>query len=80
MHHSRVNTIITLTFVLCLTSAYQTQSPVWLTSPLFRAGNNEVISSFTGSGTNPQYTFMFSSSLSGMPSLAYGVKGYRGSV
>ena len=72
--------LLLLVFVLWQATAYLTQAPVWLTSPLFRAGNNEVINTFTGSGTNPQYTFHFSSSLSGIPSLAYGIKGYRGTL
>ena len=64
--------------LITLANAYQTALPVWLTSPLFRAGNNAVISNFTGSATNPQYTFTFSTALSDIPNLAYGIKGYRG--
>ena len=55
-----------------------TANPTWITSPLFRAGYQLVISSFTGSGTQPQFTFTFSSSMQGIPSLAYGIKNYRG--
>jgi len=58
--------------------AYNTVTPVWLSSPLFRAGNNAVITNYTGASSLPQYTFTFSTALSGIPNLAYGIKGYRG--
>jgi hypothetical protein len=73
------------TFLLCffalfinIKSAYNSETPTWLTSPYFRAGNNKVISTTTGAGAKPTYTFTFSSPLSGIPNLAYGVKNYRG--
>ena len=72
--------LIVVTLCCQLVSAYTTDLPIWVTSPLFRAGHNAVISSFTGSGTNPQYIFTFSSPLSGVPNLAYGIKGYRGTT
>jgi hypothetical protein len=51
-----------------------------LTSNFFRAGNEKVINSFTGSSQWPfaSYTFTFSSPLTGIPNLAYGIKRYRG--
>jgi len=53
-------------------------SPTWITSPYFRAGNKEVITTLTGAGVQPQFTFTFSSAMAGLPSLAYGIKKYRG--
>lgn len=66
------------TFFIELESAYNTTQPTWVTSPYFRAGNNKVISTTTGAGSKPTYTFTFSSALSGVPNLAYGIKNYRG--
>jgi len=57
---------------------YNSSQPVWLVSPYFRAGNQAVISTLTGNNTTPQYTFTFSSALSGIPNLGYGIKNYRG--
>jgi hypothetical protein len=37
-----------------------------------------VISTLTGNTSTPTYTFTFSSALSGVPNLAYGIKNYRG--
>ncbi len=57
---------------------YTTSQPQWLSSPFFRAGNEAVISTLTGKDKTPTYTFTFSSALPGLPSLAYGIKNYRG--
>lgn len=59
-------------------SSFLTAPPVWVTSSYFRAGNEAVISRLTGNNETPTYTFLFSSSLPGVPRLAYGVKGYMG--
>ena len=32
-------------------------NPTWITSPLFRAGNNKVITILTGAGSAPRFTF-----------------------
>ena len=52
--------------------------PVWVTSDYFRAGNEAVINSLTGSSVTPMYTFTFSSALPGIPNLGYGIKNYEG--
>lgn len=57
---------------------YTTSQPRWLSSPFFRAGNEAVIKTLTGKDKTPTYTFTFSSALPGLPSLAYGIKNYRG--
>lgn len=57
---------------------FDTQPPVWLTSEYFRAGNEYVINERTGNDKTPEYTFVFSSPLPGIPYLAYGIKNYRG--
>ena len=60
--------------------SYTSNAPTWLTSPFFRAGQEEVISTFTGSSQYPfrSYTFTYSSALPGVPNLAYGIQKYRG--
>lgn len=77
--------MVTMIIVICLirflsSQTFQTQQPTWVTSPFFRANNEDVISTLTGSNVTPQYTFTFSSALPGLPNLAYGIKGYRGSI
>ena len=73
-------------FFLILTLLYTTlhQSifvePVWVTSNYFRAGNEAVINSLTGSSVTPMYTFTFSSALPGIPNLGYGIKNYEGTL
>ena len=54
--------------------------PVWVTSDYFRAGNEAVINSLTGSSVTPMYTFTFSSALPGIPNLGYGIKNYEGTL
>ena len=61
-----------------LTFSFTTAPPTWLTSPFFRANNEAVISSYTGSDQTPTYTFTFSSALPGVPNIAYGIRGYEG--
>ena len=70
-----------LLILLCLlkvTFSYLAAAPEWLTSDFFRAGNEDVIATLTGSDKTPEYTFTFSSPLPGVPSLAYGIKNYEG--
>ena len=59
---------------------YSSTDPTWVTSPFFRAGQESVISSYTGSSQYPfaAYTFTFSSALPGVPNLAYGIQKYYG--
>lgn len=56
-------------------SLYQ---PQWLTNNYIRAGNENVINTLTGSNMTPKYTFTFTSPLSGIPNLGYGIKAYQG--
>ena len=60
------------TFVKCLVQ-YQ---PTWLTSNYIRAGNQNLFTTLTGAGVLNTYVFTFSSSLSGIPLLGYGIKSY----
>jgi hypothetical protein len=75
-----IGALLTLffTFFTTIHSAYNSTGPTWLPSPYFRAGNNRVILTKTSAGQQTFYTFTFSSALSGIPNLAYGVKNYRG--
>jgi len=57
---------------------YFSTPPTWLTSPFFRAGNQAVISTLTGSSLTPTFMFIYSSALTGTPYIAYGIKNYRG--
>ena len=57
---------------------YTSVPPTWLTSPYFRAGNQAVITTLTGNNLTPVFTFTFSSPLTGIPNIAYGIKNYRG--
>ena len=57
---------------------YLSAAPEWLTSTYFRANNEDVIATLTGSSSTPTYTFTFSSALPGVPNLAYGIKNYMG--
>lgn len=70
--------LILFAYMLYLSVCYATSAPTWITSPYFRSGNNRVINRNTGNNTTPTYTFTFSSALTGIPNLAYGVKSYRG--
>ena len=70
--------ICSLYFLAIQLAAAVTNEPVWSTSAYFRAGNEYVISTKTGSDQTPQYTFTFSSALSGVPNLGYGIKNYEG--
>ena len=59
--------------------SYAVGSPTWLSSPYFRAGQEDVITTLTSSSAPPSpYTFTFSSPLPATPNLAYGFKAYRG--
>ena len=55
-----------------------TVPPAWIKSDYFRAGYEDVIDSFTDENTNPvpSYTFTFTSALSGLPELGYGIKSF----
>ena len=70
--------IIIFIFLVLLTLSLDTIDPIWITSNYFRAGNEDVIAVLTTSNQAPQFTFTFSSSLTGVPELGYGVKSYEG--
>lgn len=52
--------------------------PTWLTSNYIRSGNQNLFTTLTGSTVSFTYTFPFSSNLSGIPNLGYGIKAYQG--
>lgn len=70
--------ICSLYFLGAQLVAAVTNDPIWSTSNYFRAGNENVINTVTGSDQTPTYTFTFSSALSGVPNLGYGIKKYEG--
>ena len=70
--------LVIIIFCFCtLPISSNTAQPVWLTSNYFRAGNEDVISG-SSANSQPSYTFTFSSALSGVPELGYGIKNYEG--
>ena len=76
--------MIVLSLILILnipfSLAMKSNPPIWSTSEFFRAGNQDIIATLTDQSTVPipQFTFIFSSPLSGMPKLGYGIKSYHG--
>ena len=55
--------------------------PVFLSSPLFRAGNRALITSRTGNDQRPEFDIIFSSPYTdGIPHCAYGLKKYEGNI
>lgn len=73
-------TLIIILALLWLSSPnnFSVAQPTWITSTYFRAGYQQVITTLTGNTSLPTYTFTFSSPCNGTPSLAYGIKNYRG--
>lgn len=63
---------VLLTKVISFTSV----SPTWVKNAYFRSDNAKVINKNTKSGEVTTHTFLYSSSLSGVPGIAYGIKSY----
>ena len=76
--HKYIAILVFLTRLTQAANEFAQAAPVWLTSDFFRANNENVINRLTGSNETPEYTFTFSSSLPGIPYLAYGIKNYIG--
>jgi hypothetical protein len=55
-------------------------APTWITNTYIRAGNMNLFTTLTGQGVLNTYVFSFSSNLSGVPMLGYGVKSYAGII
>lgn len=70
--------VFLILFFIQTSFSFLTQSPIWKTSIYFRAGQENVINTLTGNDQTPNYTFTFSSALSGMPYIAYGIGKYQG--
>ena len=73
-------TVFFVALLIITNSAFDEADPVWLQSPFFRANNEAVIATRTGSDQTPAYTFTFLTPLSGIPTIAYGIKGYEGTL
>jgi hypothetical protein len=67
-----------LLFLIHSILSINTSNPIWKTSIYFRAGQENAISTLTGNTKTPQYTFVFSSALTGVPNIAYGISKYQG--
>lgn len=52
--------------------------PTWVTSPLVKAAQFNVINTLTGSSATPTATMTFTSAFSMVPNLAYGIINYEG--
>lgn len=61
-------------------SAQVSYPPVWVSSNYIRAGNQDLFTTLTGSGVINSFNFIFSSNLSGIPHLGYGIKAYQGNL
>lgn len=51
-------------------------APTWVTSPLVKAGQGNVIITKTGNNTTPGMTMPFSSAFAAPPHLGYGIINY----
>ncbi len=60
-------------------AAYSTISPTWISSPLFRAGNQRLIFTKTQASTST-YPVPFLTALPSIPNFAYGLKTYAGNT
>ena len=73
-----IHLLLFLIFLPHTIKSLYTVQPTWITSPLVRAGNKNVISTLTGNNVTPTFTFTFSSPLPGVPYLGYKIKAYEG--
>jgi hypothetical protein len=71
--------------VLIQSAPYFSSLPIWKTNDYFRAGNKRIVEDYVNATVIGQmappldYPFLFSTAfLNGIPSLAYGLKGYSG--
>lgn len=78
MPHCIITCISLLACLSLHVYSYLSNPPVWTTSPLFRAGQQGIITKYTGNNETPTYNFSFSSPLPGVPSLGYGICRYEG--
>lgn len=68
--------LISITIYLVKKAAsISTVAPTWMSSPYFRAGQQQIVSSFL-TPTNPAatYQFLFSPAFNNTPNVAYGIK------
>ena len=72
---------IMIAFIATFVSSVQVSyPPIWVSSNYIRAGNQDLFTTLTGSGVINSFNFIFSSSLSGVPHLGYGIKAYQGNL
>lgn len=70
--------MLLLSFLTLINSA--SYAPTWLTSNYIRSANQDLFNTLTGSEVVNTYSFTFSSTLSGIPHLGYGIKSYQGMI
>lgn len=81
MHYpSFLSLIVSLASIFGLNASIVQYPPLWVTSNYIRAGNQNLFNVLTGSGVLNTYSFTFSSNLSGVPNLGYGIKAYEGNL
>lgn len=74
---------VVLSLIICVlfltrVDSYNSVSPTWVTNNYFRAENNKVINSNTNAITTRTKTINYSSAMTGVPQLVFGMKSYRG--
>ena len=69
---------LVLTILTKLINCLVQYQPTWLAHNYIRANFQDLFTSLTLSGANTDYVITFSSSLSGIPMLAFGIKSYQG--
>lgn len=65
-------------FFIIEVNSFTSVNPTWVTNSYFRSDNARVINSNTNGGATRTRTFFFSSSMTGTPSIAYGIKSFLG--
>jgi hypothetical protein len=70
--------LILLVLLITGAKSYTTVSPTWINNPYFCAGNDKVLNSNTNGGQTRTQNIPFTVAFTGVPTIAYGIKSYRG--
>ena len=80
-----MNKLIVLSLILFLlflnrVDCYSVSNPTWINSPYFCAGNNDIINSNTNGGQTRTQNIPFTVAFTGVPSIVYAIKTYKGNL